>query len=177
VLELEAGKPFEELVVERICAPLGMDDTRVTLTPDQRARVAPGYIQILELPYAAPPFPSSYATIPALAAAGSLRSTANDMLTYLAANMGLAETGFQEAIEATHAPRHVLNKARSIGIYWQLVRDQDSGDLIIRHTGLTGGYYSFAGFMKKRQIGVVVLSSGTASMSGPGMRILHALLE
>ena len=38
-----AGQPYEALVRERICVPLGMPDTVVTLTGEQTARLATGY--------------------------------------------------------------------------------------------------------------------------------------
>ena len=43
MLAKKAGKPYEQLVVERICDPLKMNDTRITLSDDQRKRLAPPY--------------------------------------------------------------------------------------------------------------------------------------
>ena len=43
LLARRAGKTYEALVVERIADPLGMDDTRITLTKEQQARFAPAY--------------------------------------------------------------------------------------------------------------------------------------
>ena len=40
VLALKAGKSYEELVESRICGPLGMKSTAITLTPEMRARLA-----------------------------------------------------------------------------------------------------------------------------------------
>jgi hypothetical protein len=45
-----AGKPYEELVTERVTAPLGMLDTRVTLNEEQKARAAQGYVNGEEVP-------------------------------------------------------------------------------------------------------------------------------
>jgi CubicO group peptidase (beta-lactamase class C family) len=42
-LALKAGTSYEALVRERICTPLAMEDTRITLTDDQRARLASGH--------------------------------------------------------------------------------------------------------------------------------------
>ena len=42
-LALRAGMSYEELVVSRICAPLGMDDTRITLSDSMQARLARGH--------------------------------------------------------------------------------------------------------------------------------------
>lgn len=41
-LSLRAGMSYEALVRSRICEPLGMKDTRITLTPSMKARLAVG---------------------------------------------------------------------------------------------------------------------------------------
>ncbi len=43
ILGLVAGRPFEDLVIERICRPLGMDDTRIVLDPGRAGRLAHGH--------------------------------------------------------------------------------------------------------------------------------------
>src|SRR5690348_6485445 len=47
VLTLRAGTSYEALVRARICDPLGMKDTRVTLTSEMRARLAVGHSETL----------------------------------------------------------------------------------------------------------------------------------
>lgn len=42
-LALPAAHSYEELVVSRICAPLGLNDTCITLTPGMRQRLVPGH--------------------------------------------------------------------------------------------------------------------------------------
>ena len=42
-LALRAGKSYEDLVTERILRPLGMNDTRITLSPSMKSRLAPGH--------------------------------------------------------------------------------------------------------------------------------------
>ena len=83
-LERAAGQPYERLVRERICHPLGMPDTVVVPSAEQAARVAVGHTRRGR---PVPPF-----EIPALAAAGALRSTAADMLRFLEANLDPAST-------------------------------------------------------------------------------------
>ena len=43
VIALKAGTNYESLVVDRICRPLIMDSTRITLTPELKARFATGH--------------------------------------------------------------------------------------------------------------------------------------
>jgi CubicO group peptidase (beta-lactamase class C family) len=42
-LALKAGKPYEQLLVERVLKPLGMNDTRITLTPGMAERFVTGH--------------------------------------------------------------------------------------------------------------------------------------
>jgi D-alanyl-D-alanine-carboxypeptidase/D-alanyl-D-alanine-endopeptidase len=81
VLALKAGKSYEELVESRICGPLGMHDTRITLTPEMKARLAVGHDASM----------NSVANwdLPTLAGAGAIRSTANDMLTFVGRIWGM----------------------------------------------------------------------------------------
>jgi len=93
---------------------------------------------------------------PALAGAGMLRSSANDMLTFLAAQLGFAKTSLAPAMKYALAPRR-LNENSGDPLGWSIAR-QD-GRHIVWHSGATFGYASFVGFVPKTQIGVVVLSN------------------
>jgi D-alanyl-D-alanine-carboxypeptidase/D-alanyl-D-alanine-endopeptidase len=71
-ITLKAGTNFESLVLDRICRPLHMDDTRITLDSNLSARAAVGHD---ESGKRAPDY-----QLQALAPAGALHSTANDLL-------------------------------------------------------------------------------------------------
>src|SRR5262249_4301162 len=75
---LAAGAPYERLVVERVCRPLGMVDTGVAVASDQRDRRATGHRWGR---------PVASWDLGALAPAGGLRSTGADMLRFLHANL------------------------------------------------------------------------------------------
>ncbi len=148
VLSLHENRPFETLVIDRICRPLGLLDTGIGLSQNQRGRLTPGHD--LE----GNGVPEWHFLV--LAGCGALRSTANDMVTYLKANMGLIQTPLSSAMSATHVPRHGSAIPRwKIGIGWFVNPTGDIG----WHDGGTGGYYSFVGFNKKRKFGLVWLSN------------------
>ncbi len=88
-LALAAGMDFESLVIERVCAPLGMNDTVITLSEDQRSRLAPGHARGKQV---------SNWDLPALAGCGAFRSTLADMKNFLKANMHPEDTPLQDAI-------------------------------------------------------------------------------
>src|SRR4029453_16912667 len=91
-----AGQSYGALVRERICLPLGMRDTVITLTGEQTARLATGHTRRGR---PTPPF-----QLPALVGAGALRSTATDMLCLLRANLDPAHSPLAAQIEHTQLP-------------------------------------------------------------------------
>src|SRR5205085_3419786 len=114
VLALRAGMDYETLVVKRICQPLGMNNTRIKLTPQMQAHLATGHDQ------GGAAVPSW--DLPTLAGAGALRSTANDMLKFLAANMGLRKTELLPAMQQTHLARRSAGMPDvSIGLGWHIL--------------------------------------------------------
>jgi D-alanyl-D-alanine-carboxypeptidase/D-alanyl-D-alanine-endopeptidase len=164
VLSLKAGMSYEALVTKRILEPLQMKDTVITLRPDLRPRLASGH-------------DSSGGVVanwdlPTLAGAGALRSTMNDMLKFLAAN--LAGTGpLTPALRATHESLRSLGTPDgSIGLGWLLRRA--FGAEIVWHNGGTGGYHSFIGFDPKTGNGVVVLHNSAASIDDIGFHLIHS---
>jgi D-alanyl-D-alanine-carboxypeptidase/D-alanyl-D-alanine-endopeptidase len=133
-IALKAGTNYESLVVNRICRPLKMDSTRFTLTPDLKSRLAIGHSQ---LGYAMPTLDWG-AQMPL----GGLNSTADDLLKFVSANLGLLPSSLTPLME-----KNMTNlgfASRGGGIVW--------------FNG--GGHYrSYAGFDKTRRRGVVVLSN------------------
>ncbi|MEO1651969.1 MAG: serine hydrolase domain-containing protein, partial [Bacteroidota bacterium] len=83
LLAAKKGLTYEALLQEVITKPLGLQNTAVTFSPAMRENLAPGHHNGLEV---------QNWDLPTLAGAGGIRSTASDMLDYLAANMGLFQT-------------------------------------------------------------------------------------
>lgn len=159
------GKPYEALVVDNLCEPLGMHDTRVVLSPAQQDRLAQGHNQ--------GGAPVSNWDMPALAGAGAFRSTAADMVKFLAANLGLVETALQPALLTVQQSRSKTGVSRMrIALGWHITRRH--GSEIVWHNGGTGGYRSFAGFDAKRKVGVVVLSNAANSVDDIGFHLLNS---
>ena len=163
VLALKAGTNYEALVRQRICQPLGMNDTRITLTPELKARLATGHDVGGK--------PVSNWDLPTLAGAGALRSTANDMLKFLAANLELTKSELQPAMLLAETPRHDAGSSvMQIALGWHILKKSNAD--IVWHNGGTGGYHSFVGFDKKHKIGVVVLANSANDIDDIGLKIL-----
>ncbi len=150
-LARRAGMGYEQLVHTRIAAPLGMMSTGITLTPEIKARLAVGHNAELK---AVPNW-----DFQALAACGALRSDANDLLTFLAANLGYIKSPLAPAMASMRAVRRPTGTASlgEIGLGWLIVKP--SSYEVVWHNGGTGGYRSFLGFVPSTRVGVVVLSN------------------
>ncbi len=164
VLALQAGKDYESLVVERICRPLRLDDTRITLSGAQRQRLSPGHdIDGQVLPGW---------DFPSLPGAGALRSTAEDLVRFVAANLDPASTPIGPVLEAAQVPQRDIGPGQKMALGWHV----DTRQGIHWHNGQTGGYHSYIAFCKPKNIGVVVLSN-TAGAIGDvlGAKLLRLL--
>jgi len=171
-LARRAGTDYEALVRSRIAEPLGMTSTGITLTPEMRARLAVGHDASLK---AVPNW-----DFQALAGCGALRSTANDLLTFLAANLGYVKSPLAPAMASMLAVRRPTSTPTlgDIGLAWRIAKTSD-GELVW-HNGGTFGYRSFIGYNAKTGVGIVVLSNTftNAGVDDIGMHLLdpHAAL-
>ena len=155
-LALREGTDFETLIVEGILEPLPMPDTAVELTPALRERLATGHDAQLQ--------PAPNWGLPVLAGAGALRSTVNDLLTFLEANLGLRESPLHQAMELARMPqRSDPALGMDIGLGWIIAKEGDRE--FVWHNGATGGYASFIGFDAEAGEGIVILSNSGLSVT------------
>jgi CubicO group peptidase (beta-lactamase class C family) len=152
-----AGMDYGDLVRARITGPLGMSSTRIDLSADMKVRLAIGHDSTLK--------PVANWDLPTLQGAGALRSTANDMLTFLAANMGFKHTKLDAAMSAMlNVRRPTGYPSREIALGWHVDTTDDRENSIVWHNGGTGGYRAFIGFDPKTHIGVVVLANAETAV-------------
>ena len=161
-LSRRAGTSYEDLVLTHVIRPLRLADTRITLTPDLRARLARGHAGERE---------ASNWDLDALAGAGALRSTAADLTRLLAAAAGLLSTSLDSAFRLTEAIQGGAGPTMRIGLGWHVVGNDTS--TAYWHNGGTGGYHTFIGFDPRRRIGVVVLSNSSQSIDDIGFHVLN----
>jgi hypothetical protein len=111
----------------------------------------------------------------ALSGAGALRSSANDMLTFLAANLGYTKTPLAAAMADEISIRRPAGGPDMQIAYNWLIQTKN-GNSIVWHNGGTGGYRTYMGFDPKNRTGVVVLSN-VSTAEGPddiGRHLLDA---
>ncbi len=161
ILELHTGKSYEELVVQRIAKPLGMDDTQIVFTDRMKKRLAYGYNEQLER--------TSNWDITSLAGAGAIRSSTSDMVKFIKANMSNSDSSLNKAMKLSHkiAFTDTTNNF-NIGLAWHFANNGS----ITWHNGGTGGYRAFSGFNSDTNEGVVVLTNSTFTTDAIGLKVL-----
>lgn len=154
LLSLATDQSYEELVISRIANVLDMPDTRITLSENMQEHLATGHAAGNEV---------ANWDLPTFAGAGALRSTAQDMIVFLEANLGLRESPLLDTMRETHAPRSEAgSEDMKIGLGWH-IRTSDEGPNIVWHNGGTGGYRTFTGFVQDPPMGVVVLTNSAGA--------------
>ncbi len=164
ILCLKTGLDYETLVHRYICEPFKMNSTIVKLTPEFKSRMATGHDK--------KGTPVENWDVSTLAGAGALRSSANDMLIYVGANLGLIKTDLAHVMQQTHIMINSGTPYYNIGMAWLISRR--FGNEIIWHNGLTGGFQTFIGFDEKNKTGVIVLSNSTNKINDLGFHFLDS---
>lgn len=163
LLELVTGQTYEELLVEHVCKPLGMLDTRYALTPEQQERVVRAYF-----PFGLPA-PNWYHDV--LMPQGGLRSSMNDLLAFaeanLAAGAGTDDSPLGAAMRLARTPvitaPRLLDTTREVtqALAW---RQLEGRPRATEHGGVTLFYQTGLGVDDDSQVGVVMLSSAYDNM-------------
>ncbi|MEW6581728.1 MAG: serine hydrolase domain-containing protein [Actinomycetota bacterium] len=166
LLARRAETGYEELVRERICDPLGLADTRISLPPEALPRFADGHSRRgHQVPHW---------DIPALAGAGALRSSVADLLRFLTLHLREPTTRLGRAARTTREPRaHRGKLVQCLG--WLDVPLQGHPHRVLWHSGGTGGFRSFLGAVHETETGVAVLGNCVRSVDAVGFRILEAI--
>jgi len=140
------GADYPALIREFVTEPLGLNDTVVNLSPEQRARVIQGYDD--------EGHPIGAWEFDVLAGAGAMYSTAPDLLRWVEANLHPAGP-MASTLEFAHRPRRPTRGDGRIGLAWMI--DPVFGN--IEHSGAVGGYTAEALFNRNDDLALVVLTN------------------
>jgi len=142
----------DALFARIITGPLGMRDTAIALSPAQHARLAQGYRADGQ------PAAEGAPGFPALAGAGALHSTLNDMMRYLDFQLGRLDTPLNALLPVLYQPRHADGPNSSVGLGWHS-HEQAQGLTMIYKGGTTRGYESYIFLTPATASGTVILSN------------------
>ena len=166
LLERTSGMSYEALLKEHITEPLDMHDTAITLTEEMKARLA--------TPHLGDGTPTKNWDIPTLAGAGAIRSTGNDMLRFIKAQLEPPGGALGEAIDLAWKKHWDPSdpNAFDMGLGWHIAHDGQTR----WHNGQTGGYHSMMLVNRPRGIGVSILcNSATFEIDALAESIIRML--
>lgn len=159
------GMTYEEAIKAQILEPLRMNDTFINVDESHLDRYVKAYDKKGKL---VPPI-----ELPAINGAGAIKSTMNDMLTYVEHQIGLNESPLQEAIALTHEGQAVNpSKHLDMGLCWMIENKKWAETPVIHHGGTTVGFHTYCGFMKEHKIGIVIFST----IQIPAIRLIKMIV-
>ena len=160
-----AGTDYETLLRERVTGPLGMNDTLVTLSATQAARLAPAFDTYMR---PTPPWELSVHV-----GAGGIRSTAADMLKFARATLDPASpiAAAVKTALAVRVPGGGTRNEQALG--WVVMHPEPDREILL-HDGGTGGFRSLIAIEPAKARAVVTLMNSAAEPSAAdlGLRVL-----
>lgn len=166
-LARSAGRSYEELLIARICDPLGLTHTRVTCTGNMREHLAHGHNpENLK--------PAQRWNMPGLPEMGAVLSTATDLALVLKASMGLKRTPLNASLMRLIGTRGPTSaEGTDAGLGWFI--SSNKTEEIVWKSGQTGGFSSFIGFSTRSHRGAILLSNG--GYTGDGFRLISPTFD
>ena len=164
-LEARAGAPYEQLLQDRICSPLGLLDVAISVPPENQPRLLEGRSR---RGHPRPPLRD------AMRAAGGIRASARDLLGFLACSLNPPESRPGPALRLATEPRARVARRVAIGLGWLILRPRRKPELIW-HNGGTWGFRSFAAMVPDRKLAVVVLANTARSVDRLGFKLVDLL--
>jgi beta-lactamase class C len=173
------GRPYDELVAEKLFAPLGMTTASIGeaglkasgsyARPHVRDRIGKG--SDAYGPWRAVDVKDAYYKVPA---AGGVNASILDMAEWLKAQMGARPDILpRETLALIHAPRvatpselarikpvSTRYRETSYGYGWRIYHYE--GRRLITHSGTVDGYSAQIAFLPEEDVGIVILANGRA---------------
>ena len=137
--------PYEQIVIRKIAKPLGMTETKITLTASEQRRLARGHYDNGSL--------ALYGT-PQTQAAGALRSSVSDMLKYIRYHLNEND----EVIRLSHRTTWGDIKYYASGLNWQMNKTS-AGHRRIWQNGGSFGFSSYCAIFPELRLGIVLLAN------------------
>jgi len=171
ILEKLYGQSYEQLLRAKILTPLRMNATTVSLNPADRDRLAPGWDD-----------KGQRAILPVGdEAAGGLKSTTDDMLSYIRWQIDETDPAVRlshERVWTAKAPVFGDQGTFGIGLNWQIA--ELSGRRVIFQDGMIEGYSALVVIEPESKLGIVLTANqldqkGAAAQRGVMKALLTAL--
>jgi serine-type D-Ala-D-Ala carboxypeptidase/endopeptidase len=159
VLAARENTDYAGLITQRVTKPLGMSRTYLNIPQSEQAFIAQPYSKSLR--------PTPLWTMTAIAGAGALRSSMQDMFQFASAALAntppLTASMFQRLAQGARPNQ-------SVGLGWML--ETGPAYQLAWHNGGTGGSRSFLGVELKSRRAVILLGNTPHSLDQLGVRLL-----
>jgi CubicO group peptidase (beta-lactamase class C family) len=152
ILARENKKTYGAYIQEKVCDPLGLYETKVVLSADEKLRLSKGYKGGKEVNY--------WESLGALDGAGVLRSTTSDLLKYGQAVINPPNNALGKAMRTCQEP--TFKDAKNLGDYdevclgWFNIKPGDGSGSLLFHNGGTGGFNTNLFVDKTRKVVLTV---------------------
>lgn len=159
ILTRNLQKSYADIIKEKITQPLGLDDTKKTLSVDELKRMAKGYHGSKEIDY--------WDDLNAMDGAGVLRSTTADLLKFAKANITIPALPIGKAMvecqkEAFKGKTKDTDSEMSMNLGWLNLKLENIDEIPLFHNGGTGGFSSNLFVFKEKKMAFVVLFNSEA---------------
>jgi len=168
ILEKLYGSPYEQLLRAKILTPLRMNATTISLSPTDQKRLAPGWDdkgQLAILPVGEE-------------AAGGLKSTTDDMLSYIQWQIDETDPAVRlshERVWTAKGPVFGDRGTFGVGLNWQIA--ELSGRRVIFQDGMIEGYSALVVIEPEAKLGIVLTANQLDEKSAAAERgLMKALL-
>ncbi|MFZ4262298.1 serine hydrolase domain-containing protein [Sphingobacterium sp. HJSM2_6] len=166
LLTIISKKPYQQLLKDSVLVPLEMTSTTDVIDPKNLNVAYPHNEKGEKVPFW---------NFQALSATGSLKSTLNDMLRYVIAQLTYPESAIQKAMNLTKQYTFFVPPNSDIGLAWHMSMMEDV--TYYYHTGNTAGSYSFIGFVPDDKSVVIILSNSSTDIAAIGLNLLDKVLK
>jgi serine-type D-Ala-D-Ala carboxypeptidase/endopeptidase len=148
LLSRAAGRPYGDLIADRVTGPLGLTETGIDVPDGHPAAV--GYRGGRQ---------AARWHLGALAGAGALSSTAADLALFLTASLHPRATPIPSVIETVQRPHPGRPGSQATGLGWHIF--ERAAGPVLWHNGGTGGFSSMLAL--DRQAGCAVAAVATSA--------------
>jgi D-alanyl-D-alanine-carboxypeptidase/D-alanyl-D-alanine-endopeptidase len=156
------GKPYDDLLTEKVIAPLALKDTTLRLSDQQKPRLMTGL----------DPFNKPDPNVEApdiMAASAGVYSTADDMVRWMRWHLS-GDNRSRSALALSHAlwrPHDGLKRAVGVevtssvgmGLGWVVSPAKDGVPLLLGKSGGIGGFMTYVVLAPSRKLGIFVVAS------------------
>ncbi|MFD2600062.1 serine hydrolase [Sphingobacterium corticis] len=165
LISIISKKPYAACVKELIALPLHMRTTDITIDPKNE-----NILKVFKDGEEVPKW-----SFQALAGAGALKSTLNDMLRYAITQLAVPENDIQRAMSATKLFTFFIPPNMDIGLGWHTNLLEDIS--YYWHNGATAGSYSYIGLIPDERSAVVILSNSNVPLDDTAQEIIRQVIK